>query len=350
VVPEIENLGMDIMPFQITELQDGWAFCQEKEEEYVRLDNSYSLAAQMDIPGKAHWVSQVPLDEGPNGDLYQIVVDNGANGQLLLNQFDKNGNNISLKVIGNNFQSGHAMFINVVSDSLLFLGVASAGPRGNSYQLSFFEYHFGSNHLDTIQVIDGYGDVLAFDAGNSGYWLCIGWKDHATYQQGGSILLFDTTGKKVIEQYYLDITKDWFYTNRAGMILENSNGGADVFVGTRKSYSGFGVTGVLGHVRISSTGLVEKTDAYPETFGHTFLDYYYNNGFVYVLSKEQTGGDLTHHFVLHVYNSEGESVYSKYIRNTEYLNVYAAITEVNGFHASIIAYDPKISQLVKLTF
>jgi|GEM_PF-2058619 len=152
------------------------------------------------------------------------------------------------------------------------------------------------------------------------------------------------------ENYFADRTMDWFFGNRLGFITESSNGNGEIFIGVSNTYSGYGILGSIVHLSVSPLGNVEKTDAYPETFGHLFLDYYSKNGLIYLLSKERNGVNLTHDMVLHVYNKNGDQLYSKYIRNTEYLIDFAAITEVNGFHATIVAYANKGSSLVKLSF
>jgi len=194
----------------------------------------------------------------------------------------------------------------------------------------------------------GYGDILAFHAGKSGYWLSIAWKRHK-YNSGGSVFLINTKGEIMHEHNYEEIKWNWYFNNRIGSITESPNGDAHVLAGLSIQTSG-GIRGALLHLNISPNGNVETFEIFQESIDLTYMDYYKSDDKIYVLSQEKFGTNPTFDMVIQLFSNEGELLYSKYIRNTHHLEDFAAITEVNGFHATVVAYDRDLKKLVKMTF
>jgi len=125
VTPEVSILASSVKPFQITEVKEGWLFCQENGDNFMRLDRNYQVAAAATLPGRFEWIYKVPMVQAINGNIYHLFAD-GVNGeQLLLTEIDASGVNVSLTMIGSQFNRGTARSLEVLWDAIFSLIVDS---------------------------------------------------------------------------------------------------------------------------------------------------------------------------------------------------------------------------------
>ncbi len=350
IVPEITRIDTGFEPSQIYDTRYGWIFISDKAKSFTRWDKNFEANTAVTINGGQEWFVNRLITETPSGKLYRVFVDNGK--QMLLEELDPNGNNLSLTSVLDTLTAGMISDVWAENDTLLFITFThKVSVSGETYSF-IYSYNLISKEIKKCHAFSEMILSLAFTGNKeTGYWMMLYWKTNQNNKLAqGSVFSFDTSWNVRHEFQFSDMGFGDFSSNRNGAIYVNSDGTADIFYPTEGYVMWEGAYCGLTHFKLDPGGLVVNRIFYPELYGHDIKDIFIKDQRVHVLSHETNGSNLTHHLSISSFHLDGRLDFFKYLRNTVGTWSFAAILEAEGEHATVVGYDTEKSSFMKIIF
>lgn len=350
VVPIVQELDSGIVPYQMFASSHGTILFQEDDPNMLNLNQEYRVQTSGNLNGEASWLRNRAITETPSGRLFHAFSPSPGD-QLLLEEIDPGGNNLSLIMLKSGFKELRVLALVAMDENRILIHLIH-GNSGNQYSTYIYEYN-----LLTRELVLHYSnpELLQFRAyeksSDGGHWLMGYWKTKSSNQgPQGSVFYFDSSWNLVKEFMFSDMGYGAYYNNRLGLIRTGKPGEVNVFYPVQGSVPGHGVVFGLGYFRLNTAGEVLSQDFYLGLYGHEISDIWYLDGTVNVLSKELWGVNVTHSMALTRFKEDGSVVSSKFIRNTSNYYGFCALADMNNGKAKVLTVDSKSGKMILLNF